>query len=74
MDDKQKTRIRKRWKELGMNYRLSFTSTEVTPWPGMVFLRQILDKTGFREQLFRVILYHRGDPIVAAMFRQFWSH
>ncbi|MBE9462027.1 hypothetical protein IEE83_09045 [Dyadobacter sp. UP-52] len=24
---------------------------EVTPWVGMVFLRQILDKMGFREHI-----------------------
>lgn len=32
-----------------MNFELSFTNKEVTPWGGMVFLKQMLDKTGFKE-------------------------
>ncbi|MEZ4912162.1 MAG: hypothetical protein R2774_15030 [Saprospiraceae bacterium] len=27
----------------------SFTNKEVTPWGGMVFMKQMLDKIGFRE-------------------------
>lgn len=34
-----------------MDYTLSFTNKEVTPWGGMVFLRQMLDKIGFREHI-----------------------
>jgi hypothetical protein len=31
-----------------MKFELSFTNKEVTPWGGMVFLKQMLDKIGFR--------------------------
>ena len=34
-----------------MKFELSFTNKEVTPWGGMVFLKQMLDKIGFREQV-----------------------
>ena len=34
-----------------MKFELSFTNKEITPWGGMVFLKQILDKIGFRTQL-----------------------
>jgi hypothetical protein len=32
-----------------MNFDISYTSKEITPWGGMVFLKQMLQKTGFRE-------------------------
>ncbi len=32
-----------------MEFDISFTSKEITPWGGMVFLKQMLQKTGFRE-------------------------
>ena len=32
-----------------MKFELSFTNKEITPWGGMVFLKQMLDKIGFRE-------------------------
>ncbi len=38
-------------KERGMKFELSFTNKEITPWGGMVFLKQMLDKIGFREQI-----------------------
>jgi hypothetical protein len=34
-----------------MKFELSFTDKEITPWGGMVFLKQMLDKIGFREQI-----------------------
>lgn len=34
-----------------MKYELSFTNKEITPWGGMVFLKQMLDKIGFGEQI-----------------------
>ncbi len=34
-----------------MKFDLSFTNKEITPWGGMVFLKQMLDKIGFREQI-----------------------
>jgi len=34
-----------------MKFELSFTNKEITPWCGMVFLKQMLDKIGFREQI-----------------------
>ena len=36
----------------GMKFELSFTNKEITPWGGMVFLKQMLDKIGFKEQVF----------------------
>ena len=32
-----------------MNFDISYTSKEITPWGGMVFLKQMLSKIGFRE-------------------------
>ena len=32
-----------------MEFDVSFTSKEITPWGGMVFLKQMLQKIGFRE-------------------------
>jgi hypothetical protein len=34
-----------------MDYTLSFTNKEVTPWGGMVFLKQMLDKIRFRDKI-----------------------
>jgi hypothetical protein len=32
-----------------MEFDISYTSKEITPWGGIVFLKQMLQKTGFRE-------------------------
>ena len=32
-----------------MEFDISYTSKEITPWGGMVFLKQMLQKVGFRE-------------------------
>lgn len=34
-----------------MNFELSYTSKEITPWGGMVFLKQLLDKMDFRKRI-----------------------
>ena len=34
-----------------MEFDISYTSKEITPWGGMVFLKQMLSKMGFREQI-----------------------
>lgn len=34
-----------------MKFDLSFTNQEITPWGGMVFLKQMMDKMGFRSHL-----------------------
>jgi len=34
-----------------MKFELSFTNKEITPWGGMVFLKQMLDKIGFKKQI-----------------------
>lgn len=34
-----------------MKFELSFTNKEITPWGGMVFLKQMLDKICFKEQI-----------------------
>ncbi len=35
-----------------MKFELSFTDKAITPWGWMVFLKQMLDKIGFKEQVF----------------------
>ena len=32
-----------------IEFDISYTSKEITPWGGMVFLKQMLQKIGFRE-------------------------
>lgn len=34
-----------------MKFDISYTSKEITPWGGMVFLKQMLSKMGFREHI-----------------------
>jgi hypothetical protein len=34
-----------------MEFDISYTNQEITPWGGMVFLRQMLDKIGFKMQV-----------------------
>ncbi len=36
-----------------MKFELSFSNKEVTPWGGMVFLKQMLSKMSFREQIYQ---------------------
>jgi hypothetical protein len=36
-----------------MEFDVSFTNKEVTPWGGMVFLKQLLDKIGFKDQILK---------------------
>jgi len=38
-------------KNSSMEFDISYTSKEITPWGGMVFLKQMLSKIGFREQI-----------------------
>jgi hypothetical protein len=38
-------------KKTAMEFDISYTSKEITPWGGMVFLKQMLQKIGFREQI-----------------------
>jgi len=35
--------------KITMEFDISYTSKEITPWGGMVFLKQMLEKIGFRE-------------------------
>lgn len=34
-----------------MEFDISYTNQEITPWGGMVFLRQMLNKIGFKQQV-----------------------
>lgn len=34
-----------------MEFEISYTNQEITPWGGMVFLRQMLDKIGFKTRV-----------------------
>lgn len=36
-----------------MDFDISYTDKEITPWGGMVFLRQMMDKIGFRQAVER---------------------
>ena len=38
-----------------MEFDISYTNQEITPWGGMVFLRQMLDKIGFKSQVEKCI-------------------
>ena len=38
-------------KKYAMEFDVAFTNKEITPWGGMVFLSQFLNKIGFREQV-----------------------
>ena len=41
--------MRSNRKKLSMEFDISYTSKEITPWGGMVFLKQMLQKIGFRQ-------------------------
>ena len=36
-----------------MEFDISYTNKEITPWGGMVFLKQMLSKMGFREHILK---------------------
>ena len=36
-------------KKMSMEFDISYTSKEITPWGGMVFLKQMMEKIGFRK-------------------------
>lgn len=36
-------------KKVFMEFEISYTSKEITPWGGMVFLKQMMEKIGFRK-------------------------
>jgi hypothetical protein len=36
-----------------MEFDISFTNKEITPWGGMVFLKQMLDEIGFKDQILK---------------------
>jgi len=38
-------------KTYAMKFDLYFTNQQITPWGGMVFLKQMMDKMGFRTYL-----------------------
>ena len=38
-------------KKSSMNFELSYASKEITPWDGMIFLKQMLDKIGFKKHI-----------------------
>lgn len=63
-----------------MKFALSFTNKEITPWGGMVFLKQMLDKIGFREHI-RSCFYlprqnsnrgHDVDVILESFITSIW--
>jgi len=41
--------MRSNRKKACMNFDISFTNKEITPWGGMIFLKQMLEKIGFRD-------------------------
>lgn len=36
-----------------MEFDVSFTNKEITPWGGMVFMKQMLDKIGFKDEVLK---------------------
>ena len=40
-----------------MDFTLSFTNKEITPWGGMVFLKQMLDKKPSKMSLIPALVY-----------------
>lgn len=45
-----------------MEFEIGYTDKEITPWGGMVFMRQMLDKIGFRK-----VINAQGDLPVPAL-------
>ncbi len=41
-----------------MEFEISYTNKEVTPWGGMVFLKQMLQKIGFRDLMVLMACFH----------------
>jgi len=44
-----------------MDFKLSFTDKEITPWSGMIFMKKLLDKTGLLTQLIATNLPIQGS-------------
>jgi len=44
-----------------MDFKLSFTDKEITPWSGMLFMKKLLDKTGLLTQLISTNLPVQGS-------------
>ena len=63
-----------------MEFNVSFTNQEIKPWGGMVFLKQMLTKIGFREQINNCVDLplpnsNRGDEvstIIEAFITSIW--
>jgi len=51
-----------------MEFDISYTHKEVTPWGGMVFLRQMLQKIGFRELIEKNVDLPQLQPIIFLVF------
>ncbi len=51
-----------------MKFELSFTDKAITPWGWMVFLKQMLDKIGFKEQVFSCDSLPAQSSIVPMMW------
>ena len=51
-----------------MEFDISYTNKAVTPWGGMVFLRQMLQKIGFRELIEKNVDLPQIQPIIFLVF------
>ena len=58
--------------KISMNFELSFTNKEITPWGGMVFLKQMMDKTGFKNQIKIAVDYRNKNP-TGLMYRRYFG-
>jgi hypothetical protein len=47
-----------------MELKIEFTDKEITPWRGMILMKQLIEKTKINEVIERLPLLHR-DQIVA---------
>jgi hypothetical protein len=45
-----------------MEFEIGYTDKEITPWGGMVFMRQMLEKMGFRK-----VVNAQGDLLFSAL-------
>jgi hypothetical protein len=63
-----------------MEFNISYTNKEITPWGGMIFLKQMLQKISFRERIIKCADLpqprsnrgHKVTTIVEAFITSIW--
>src|ERR1043166_6410609 len=56
-----------------MDFEIAYTSREITPWGGMVLLRQMLDKLGFRDGICSLPICPHPAPMPVMIRLLFWK-